>query len=209
MHERLTKGFIFGLIGNVLFVAFGVICYIYYITYDSESAFSRIMEALAYITEFSGFAILVYSCWLMFSAMRERKMMKISFPVYLVLEAVMMYLEINAADFEFYKPYSLPLAIVHSIISAAVCFAFLQLDPDKKELEFMIIVCVGIMLGGMMGNIIGIRIYFSIIANAVGFSILFYSINRMLKNETIEIDCHGDSVFAAEYNSNTIFTDDK
>lgn len=209
MHERLSKGIIFGFIGNLLFVAFGIVCYFYYITYDAESTVSRVLEILAYTTEFSGFAILIYSSWLMFSAIRFRNLMKIGFSVYLVVEAVMMFLEINPFHLEFYKPYSLPLAIVHSVFSAAVCFAFLQLDPDKKELEFMIIVCVGIMLGGMFGNIMGIRIYFSIIANAVGFSVLFYSLKRMMQNEVIEVDCNGDSAFEARYSSSTIFSDDE
>ena len=33
-QEKLTKGIFFGLIGNLLFVAFGLICLFYYYTYS-------------------------------------------------------------------------------------------------------------------------------------------------------------------------------
>ena len=61
------------------------------------------------------------------------------------------------------------------------------------------------MLGGMFGNIMGIRVYFSIMSNAVGFSILFAAIRYLLKREEIEIDCHGDNARVNEYSSSTFF----
>ena len=130
-----------------------------------------------------------------------RKWLKIAYSVYIVTEAVMMTLELNSYRIDFYKPYSLLLAIVHSIFSAMVCFAFLTFDPDKKSYEIIIIICIGIMLGGMLGNVIGIRIYFSIFTNAIAFLLLFSSIKYMLKREIIEIDCYGDKARVAEYKS--------
>lgn len=199
MHEKLSKGLTFGLVGNILFVVFSVICYIYYATYDYESAFSKFLEITAYLCEFTGFGFLVFSDYLITVTTRMRKTLKIAFPIYIAMEAVMMFLELNSYKFEFYKPYSFALAIVHSIVSAAICFTFLQLDPYKNKFEAVIIICIGIILGGMFGNLLGIRIYFSILTNAIAFTLLFVAIKYLLKREEIEIDCHGDRARVAEY----------
>ena len=211
MHERLNRGIFLGIIGNVLFITFGLICYLFYISYEGESVHSRVLEISAYITEFSGFIVLIYSSWLMFSAIRMRSWLKFGFSAYILLEAIMMFLEINTAKFSFYAPYSLGLAIFHSVLSAAVCFSFVQFDPNNSKLEVVVIVCTGIMLGGMFGNIMGIRVYFSIISNAVGFSILFAALRYLLRREEVEIDCHGDKARVSEYSSSVFFgeTDDK
>ncbi|MDE5936222.1 MAG: hypothetical protein K2G83_02315 [Ruminococcus sp.] len=208
MQEKLTKGIFFGLIGNILFVVFGLVCLLYYYTYDSESFFSRLLEALAYCTEFLGFGLLIYSDYLLIVSIRMRRLLKISFSAYIVIEAVMMLLELNSYRFEFYQPYSLTLAIVHAVVSALVCFAFLQLDPENTKYEIAIIVCIALILAGMLGNILGIRIYFSIMANALGFSVMFGGIHFLRSREEIEIDCYGDRARVAEFNSSTLFSSD-
>ncbi|MCM1505536.1 MAG: hypothetical protein NC177_00150 [Ruminococcus flavefaciens] len=201
MHKKLNIGLNLGLIGNALFIAFSAVCYVYYLIFDPESAFVKFLEITAYIFEFSGFISLIISDILIIKTARMRDWLKIGFSVYIVVEAVMMTLELNSYRIDFYKPYSLLLAIVHSIFSAMICFSFLTLDPDKKAYEIIVIICIGIMLGGMFGNIMGIRIYFSIFTNAIAFTVLFGSIKFMLKRETIEIDCYGDRARVAEYRS--------
>ncbi len=192
MHEKLTRGLQLGFIGNLLFIIFGLICAVYYATFDGESIHSQVLEAVAYFTECMGFVLLVIADVLMITSMRARKIMKILFSLYIALEVTMMILELNFGGWEFYRPYSLALAIVHSVVSAAVCFSFLQLDAKKTKLELAVIICVAIILFGMFGNIMGIRVYFSIAFNAVSFSVLFFMILRLLKIEEIEIDCFGD-----------------
>lgn len=207
MQEKLTKGIFFGLIGNILFVVFGLICLLYYYTYDAESIFSRIIEVTAYCTEFMGFGLLIYADYLLIASLRLRRMLKVCFSAYIVLEAVMMFLELNAYNFTFYEPYSLPLAIVHAVVSAMACFAFLQLDPDNTKYEVAIITCITLILAGMLGNILGIRVYFSIIASALGFSVLFGTIHYLRNREEIEIDCNGDRARVAEFNGSTLFNE--
>ncbi len=201
MHKKLSFGLNLGLIGNALFIAFSAVCYVYYLIFNPESAFVKFLEIVAYTLEFSGFAALVAADILIIKTARMRDWLKIGFSIYIVTEAVMMTLELNSYRIEFYKPYSLLLAIIHSIFSAAVCFAFLTLDPDKKAYEIIVIICIGIMLGGMFGNVMGIRIYFSIFTNAIAFILLFGSIKYMLQREIIEIDCYGDKARVAEYRS--------
>ena len=206
MHKKLSMGLTFGFISNVLFICFGFISYIFYKTYMEGTAYSKGMEIFAYIVEISGFATAVYSAVMLWITMRMRKTLKIMYTLYIVLEAVLMYMELNV-DYHYggYRPFSLALAIAHAIVSAIVCFSFLQLDPDRTALEVVIIICSGIILGGMMGNFLGIRIYFSIITNAVSFTILFYMVKRLLDREEIEIDCHGDRARVAEYNGKEVF----
>lgn len=202
MRERLSKALSLGFLGNVLFILFGFICYIYYLTYNSDSAVSKFLELLAYLVEFTGFGMLVFSDYLLSVAVRMRKLMKIAYGAYIVVEVLLMIIELNSFTFRsFYDPYSLILAIVHAVFSGVVCLSFLQLDPDKPRYEAVIIVCIGIIFGGMLGNVMGIRIYFSIIVNAVSFAVMFFMIKFLLTREEIEIDCHGDRARVAEYKS--------
>ena len=205
MHEKLNKGLQCGLIGNALFVLFAIVTFIYYETDGT----SKILEILAYTCEFGGFGVMLFSSYFLIISLRDRKLLKIGYTLYTVMEAFLMYCELNTFDVvSFYKPYSLPLAIVHAIISAAVCFTFLTLDPYEAPLEFVIIVCVGLILGGMFGNIIGIRIYFSILVNAITFTAMFAMIIRLVKREQINIECHGDQARVMEYSS-VFFEDEK
>ncbi|MDE5833923.1 MAG: hypothetical protein K2H26_00215 [Ruminococcus sp.] len=172
MHKKLNIGLNLGLVGNALFIVFSAVCYLYYLIFDPESSFVKFLEITAYIFEFSGFFVLIISDILISRTARMRNWLKICFSVYIVTEAVMMTLELNSYRLDFYEPYSLILAIIHSVFSAGVCFAFLTLDPDKKSYEIIVIICIGIMLGGMFGNIMKIRIYFSIFTNAIAFTML-------------------------------------
>lgn len=201
MHKKLSIGLNLGLIGNILFIVFSAVCYVYYLIFNPENVFVKVLEITAYICEFAGFFALILSDILISRTARMRNWLKICFAVYIVVEAVMMTFELNSYRLDFYEPYSLLLAIVHSVFSAGVCFAFLTLDPDKKAYEIIVIICIGIMLGGMFGNIMGIRIYFSIFTNAIAFTLLFSAIKYMLKREIIEIDCYGDRARVAEYRS--------
>lgn len=201
MHKKLNTGLSFCLAGNVLFVLFGFICYIFNITYDAESVASRVLEASAYTVEFAGFALLIVGVVLIIRTTRMRVLMKTALSVYTVTEAVMMILELNSYRISWYFPDSFLLAIVHSIFSAAVCFSLLSFDPYKNKFEAVTIICIGVILGGMFGNMLGIRIYFSIIVNAVAFSVMFGFIKWYVKTEEIEIDCYGDRARVAEYKS--------
>lgn len=201
MHERLNKGLKSCMIGNLMFLAFSVVCLIYYKVYSPGSAVSKIIEIIAYTCEFGGFAMLIWGDWLISTSVRFRNTLKILFTLYIVLESVMMILELNSYKFDFYKPYSLTLAIIHAAVSGFICLTFIQLDPDKKKLEYSIIISVAIIFAGMLGNIMGLRIYFSIMVNGVAYSLMFYLILRLIKREEIEVDCHGDRARVAEYKS--------
>lgn len=206
-RENLKKGIYFGMIGNILFVAFGLICLLYYYTYDAKSVLSKTIELIAYGTEFVGFGLLVYADYLLIISIRLRRLLKVSFSAYIFLEALMMTLEINGPKIPFYEPYSLWLAIIHAVVSGACCFAFLQLDPENVRFEVMISACIIAIFAGMLGNILGIRVYFSILINAVSFAFMFAGTRFFLEREDISIDCIGDRANEAVFNSSTLFVD--
>ena len=200
MRERRNVGLFLGMLGNILFIGFAAVCMIYYATFSS-SVFTKLLEGLAYTLEIGGFMVLAYSDYLLCVSTRMRRLMKISFALYILFESIMMILELNSASFDFYAPYSLKLAVFHSLVSAGVCFAFLQADPDSKKYEYLVIMCIGIIFIGMLGSIMHIRIYFSILINAIAFTVLFGGIRYLLGKEEMEIDCHGDKATVSEYNS--------
>lgn len=201
MHKKLNNGLTFCLIGNICFVIFCIICLAYYKFFAGKGIIIRSFEAAAYFFEAAGFIAMLAGIILISVSMRMRTWIKLTFPVYIIAELVLMILELNSYRFEFYHPYSLLLAICHAVLSAAVCFTFISLDSGKKCLEVTIIIAVGIMLAGMLGNIIGYRIYFSILTNAVAYIFLFAAVKWMLSREMIEIDCHGDKARVVEYRS--------
>ncbi len=208
-RENLKKGIYFGMIGNILFVAFGLICLLYYYTFEPKSILSKIIELLAYGTELVGFGLLVYADYLLIVSIRLRRLLKISFSAYIFLEAAMMILELNAPKLtSFYQPYSLWLAIIHAVISGACCFAFLQLDPENTKFEVIISVCIIAIFAGMLGNILGIRVYFGILINAVSFAFMFGGTRSLLEREDISIDCVGDRATEAVFNASTLFSDE-
>lgn len=206
MHERLNFGLKLSVIGNILFIAFGFICFIFYKSYEPGSIHTSILSFTAYTVEIAGFALLMMGDWLMASSMRFRTILKIAWTFYIFLEAAMMVLELNSYKIEAYKPYSLAVAIAHSVISGFVCLSFMEFERDNKKLEIKIIICISIMFAGMLGNILGIRVYFSIIVNALAFIIMFQSVRSFVEHGDIEIDCHGDRARVAEYKSE--FVDD-
>ncbi len=202
MHKKLSLGLILGLAGNLLFIAFALLAYWYYKIFDPTSGFVKFLEKVTYTVLFSGFICLVVSEVLLCITLRMRRLLKIANGLYIIMEAVLMYFELNTIRYRsFYEPYSFKLAIIHSLVSAVVCFMFVYLDPYKVQFEVVIIVCIGLIMGGMFGNLIGIRIYFSILVNAISYTLMYAAIIRLMKKETIEIDCYGDSARVAEYKS--------
>lgn len=204
MQAKLSRALTLGIIGNGLFILFLLTSLLYHhlFTSDASAGFIKIIEITAYFIEISGFAVLVISDYFICSAVRMRKTTKIAFSLYLAMEALLMFCELNGLTVrKFYNPYSLWLYIIHVLASAAVCFTFVYFDPYKQKFELLIIGSIVIMLAGLFGNYMGVRIYFSIIANALAYIVLFFGMKIMLKREIIEIDCHGDRAREVRYKS--------
>ena len=171
MHKKLDIGLKLGMLGNIVFLLFGAITFIYMKMMQKNTKESTLLniERFEYFLLFLGFAMIFAAAYFILISVRMRGKLKIAMWLYGCMEAFLM------------------------------CFSFLQFDPYKKPFEILIIVCIAIILVGMLGNVFEIRLYFSILFNAVAMTVLFAGIIYMLKKEIIEIDCHGDSARVAEY----------
>ena len=204
VNPNLPKCFKFGILGNVFFMAFSIICFAYYSSFKYVGDLPIMdfaFQIIAYAAEATGFILMLLAMIWFSKTVRQRYFMKTMFCIYILVELVLMVFELNSQKLDFYKPYSLALAIGHSIFSALVCFTFLVLDPKRTALEGVIVASVAIVLVGMIGNIIGYRIYFSILTNAVAFAVMFGLISFFISQEKIEIDCYGDKARVIEYRS--------
>ncbi len=204
MQAKLSRAVTLGIIGNGHFILFLLVSLLYnrLFTSDINSGLLKLIEVTAYIIEVSGFAVLVMADYFICSAVKMRKLPKVTFSLYLAMEAFFMFCELNGYLVRsFYAPYSLGLYIIHVLASAAVCFTFVYFDPYKSKFEFLVIGSIIIILAGLFGNYMGIRIYFSIIANALAYIVLFTGMKIMLKREIIEIECHGERTNEVKYKS--------
>lgn len=206
MNKHLPTCFRLGLIGNVFFIIFGIICFYYYAAFRDTSVVVVSIEIMAYTSEAIGFICLLLSEIWMCRLLRHRAVMKLSFMLYVIMELVMMVMELNSFRIDFYEPYSVIWAMGHSVISGAVCFTFLSLDPTRVKYEVVVISSVAISLFGMIGSLLHIRLYFGIVANAIAYIFLFSMILYLLSREEIDIDCKGDvAKVYDDYNKNTFF----
>lgn len=206
MNKHLPTCFKLGLIGNIFFILFGVICIFYYESFKDTDVVILPIEIMAYTSEAIGFICLLLSEIWFCRLLRHRYLMKFAYFVYIIMEMALMIMELNSYRIDFYEPYSIVWAIGHSVISAAICFTFLALDPTRTKYEVMVIIAVAMMLFGMIGSLLHIRLYFGIVANAISYIFLFSMILYFLSREEMDIDCKGDVARVYDdYSKNTFF----
>ena len=125
MHKRLSLGLTLGFIGNLMFLAFTAVSYWYYRIFEPDNTFVRLVEILAYAVLYGGFLMLAAADIILWITVSMRTVVKSAFAGYIIMEAAIMYCELNAFTVRnFYNSYSMGFAIIHSVLSAAVCFAF-------------------------------------------------------------------------------------
>lgn len=195
-----------GLIGNILFVSFIVICLIYYYSFGRNGHFVLPFEFLAYFVETAGFALFSLSVIWLSKLVRFRTPMKVLLLVYILIEALLMLMEFELLLPRIYNPLSKSLIILHAIFSAGVAFSMLSLDSSNEHLQHFIIITCTIMLGGMFLGLAGFRAYASVLLNAFAYIFFFTAMIQQLRLEEMDIDCYGDNARVAKFES-TMFTD--
>ena len=197
-----------GRLGNILFVAFIIVCLIYYYSLAKYGHFFIPFEIVAYALETGGFAFFTVSVIWLDKLVRARTWMKILLPFYIVVEAFLMLLEFNFVPFlrNYYNGLSLGLIIAHALFSGIIAFSLLQLDPQNKKMQVVVGITVCITLSGMLPGIAGYRVYASILINAFAYIVFFSIMHRLIQTEELEIDCHGDNARVTEFTT-TMFTD--
>lgn len=199
---NIKRTVLLGLLANISFVVFIIICMIYYAYNRRTGEICYVVDAVAYIVEAIGFILMFVSIFGQINILRERKLYKISMAVYWIIELSIMIFDFNLLDTdEFYNPTSKVLIIGHCVFSVLVCLTSLTLDLRKTCLEVCTGVAAVIIMLGMVSIIYDVRLYASVLINAIAYIFLNAAILEMLRRESIEIDCHGDKARVAEFSS--------
>lgn len=195
----------FGKIANILFIAFIVICLIYYYSLASKKLFSVPFEILAYTIEVSAFALFTVSVIWIDRLVRARGIMKTLLMLYITTEVVLMLGEFHLLPLIPYNGLSVPLIIVHVIFSAGVSLSLLMLEPQNTRVQWITGITTVIILAGMLTAIAGYRVYASILVNAIGYIVFFSAMEHLLHLEEVDIDCYGDQAAVTSFDS-TMFS---
>ena len=197
-----------GMIGNILFVVFIIVCLIYYYSIARKGIYAIPFEIVAYLTEMSAFAFFTLSVVWLDRMVRARGPMKVLLIVYIVVEVILMLLEFDLVPFvSFYNGLSLPLVIVHSLFSAGVAFSLLLLDPQNTRLQWIVGITCFLTLCGMLPGIAGYGVYASILINAFAYIFFYTAMRRQVQLDEMNIDCYGDKAPQKEFSS-TMFADE-
>ena len=132
---RLDTCFKLGLIGNICFVVFIVICLIYYYTFSESGTFRLGFDIAAYIVEFTGFGLMALAIAGICVTVRQRGLMKTLLSVYVCGEVFLMLLDFDFIHLDIYNGRSNLLIILHAILSALVGFSFLSVATTASTLK--------------------------------------------------------------------------
>lgn len=202
----LTDCMRFGRIANILFIAFIVICLIYYYSLANKGNYSIPFEIIAYTVETAAFLLFSISVIWLDRLVRARKTMKFLLFAYIIIEIILMLLEFRLLPFDSYNGLSLGVIIAHVLFSAGVSFSLLTLDPQNNRLQWIVGITTCIVLGGMLFGIAGYRVYASILLNAFAYIFFFTAMEHQLRLEEIEVDCYGSQAKVQNFGS-TLFAD--
>ena len=199
-----------GLIANVLFVVFIIICLIYYYSLARKGNYVIPFETVAYTTEMLGFALFILAVVRTNRLVRARGLMKVMLPVYIGVEVLLMLLEFDLFPYVFpftlYNGLSLWLIIAHVLFSALASLTLLQMEPGNKRVQVVVGITCGVILAGMLTAASGSRVYASVLINAFAYIFFFAAMRQLLCLEEVEVDCHGDRAKETSF-STTMFTD--
>lgn len=193
---------VLGVLSNIMFILFIIICLIYYDLYGDTGIASNPFEITAFTIEGLGFVFMALSIFGIILRVRQRTVMKMLMAVYLMAEVFIMLADfelINLGDW--YNGYSKPYIVGHAIFSAAVCLSYLALERKRKPFQIVVAVAACVMLTGMFAIVYNSRIYISVLTNAFAYLFLYIAMLVQLKLEVIEVDCYGDKARVSEYKS--------
>lgn len=205
---NLKGYFKLGLTANICFIIFIIVTVIYYTFFTYTQQSFLLFDGIAYFFEMMGFILLAGSTLGLIGIMRDRKLMKTAMSVYFFMELILVILDLNIIEADFFDATNKVVIIIHSILSIAVCCTYLSLEPKRKSIERLVMICSVIMATGIFCVIYDSRVYVSILINCIAYLVMYAAIVKMLELEYIEIDCYGDTVSVMEVDSSTFFDDD-
>ncbi|MCQ2416599.1 MAG: hypothetical protein MJ071_02170 [Oscillospiraceae bacterium] len=197
-----------GIIANLLFIAFIIVCLVYYYSFSKFElgALYVLYEIVAYTIETTAFVLFTLGVYWLDRLVRARGVMKVLLISYIVVEVVLMLFEFQFLPWTFYNGMSPILIVGHVIFSAAVSYSLLMLEPGNKKVQMIVAVTSIIILAGMFFVLNKSRVYSSILLNAGAYVFFFTAMLRQLEKEDVRIDCHGDQAEEKSFTS-TMFSD--
>ncbi len=196
-----------GLTANILFIVFIIVTMIYYAYYLRTGNIVRVIEAVAYTIEISGFLLMLVSVVGYAVKLRFRHFLKGCMAVYFIVEFIIMICDFNLIDaHEFYTPASKLLIIGHCVFSTIVIMSYMQLETTKTCLQIAVAISSVMTMCGSFAIVFGVRVYASVLVNCFAYVVLYTMILIFYNREMIDVDCHGD---VARVYEDSDFFDDK
>lgn len=192
--QRFIRAMKLGVVANIFFIVFIVICFAYYFTLNHINI---IIEIFAYAVELTGFVLISFSTIDLIKSIKQLLFLKIAMPLYCIIEIVVMLLEVGFIKLPFWDSMSSVAIITHVVLSIFTVLAFLPLDINNKHLEITVVIISIIMLMGSLGY----RVYFSVLINTVAFIALYGILLFQLNHEQISIQFNGMTVEPKRYKS--------
>lgn len=192
--QRFIRAMKLGVVANIFFIVFIVICFAYYFTLNHINI---IIEIFAYAVELTGFVLISFSTIDLIKSIKQSLFLKIAMPLYCIIEIVVMLLEVGFIKLPFWDSMSSVAIITHVVLSIFTVLAFLPLDINNKHLEITVVIISIIMLMGSLGY----RVYISVLINTVAFIALYGILLFQLNHEQISIQFNGMTVEPKRYKS--------
>ncbi len=192
--QRFIRAMKLGVVANIFFIVFIVICFAYYFTLNHINI---IIEIFAYAVELTGFVLISFSTIDLIKSIKQLLFLKIAMPLYCIIEIVVMLLEVGFIKLPFWDSMSSVAIITHVVLSIFTVLAFLPLDINNKHLEITVVIISIIMLMGSLGY----RVYISVLINTVAFIALYGILLFQLNHEQISIQFNGMTVEPKRYKS--------
>lgn len=192
--QRFIRAMKLGVVANIFFIVFIVICFAYYFTLNHVNI---IIEIFAYAVELTGFVLISFSTIDLIKSIKQSLFLKIAMPLYCITEIVVMLLEVGFIKLPFWDSMSSVAIIIHVVLSIFTVLAFLPLDINNKHLEITVVIISIIMLMGSLGY----RVYISVLINTVAFIALYGILLFQLNHEQISIQFNGMTVEPKRYKS--------
>lgn len=197
----LRNCFKFSLFGNICFIIFIIICLFYYYLFGEDGMAVIAFDIAAYAVETAGFLLYLFGMIGLCRNVVGCKPLKVLMIVYIIAEILLMLLDFRFIKLEVYNGQSVPLIIVHAILSAAIALTHLTLERNRQQLNLAVLILVVIMLGGMFSAALNFRIYGSIFMNAVGYIFFYARMIYLIDQEELEVSCYTDPVRVTTYKS--------
>lgn len=198
---RFSTCMTIGIISNIFFFIFILICLYYYDMY--QQFYQKILgfEIAGWVAEALGFLLMGFATIGIVVRVKYCTLTKVLMIIYLIAESVIMVLDFQLVWTAWYEANNKYFIIIHAILSALIFYSYSAFDPYSNWYKFFVILGSLICLCGMFWVIFGYKVYFSLLTNCGAYLMLFIATRIMIHLEEVQVECNGDPVIPIETKS--------